>query len=255
MLLLALSDAHIPERAIDLPQKFKKLISVPNKIQQVVLLGNCTKSYSFLKFVNQISSNVVVVRGEFDNKTVAREEIPLNTIIKQGDFTIGCCNGYTVVPKSDPLSLLTLARQLDVDIVLWGGTHNVEAYTLEDKFFINPGTCTGAFNPDWPLPDASNDSTLEASADSSEPQTQASEGSTDNANDATVPAQDGKSDQDDVANKEDEDTDSEIDDFEVDGRCIPSFCLLDIQGSTCTLYIYTYVDGEVKVDKVVYNKK
>ncbi|SCV03489.1 LAME_0H10836g1_1 [Lachancea meyersii CBS 8951] len=244
MLLLALSDAHIPERAIDLPQKFKKLIGVPNKIQQVVLLGNCTKSHSFLKFVNQISSNVVIVRGEFDTKSVAstknsREEIPLSTIIKQGDFTVGCCNGYTIVPKSDPLSLLTLARQLDVDIVLWGGTHNVEAYTLEGKFFINPGTCTGAFSTDWPQSQDPEPETEKSDADKAEASVTAANAT---ANVTATATQTGASESD----SEDED--------ENEGKSIPSFCLLDIQGSTCTLYIYTLADNEVKVDKVVYTK-
>ncbi|SCU88594.1 LAFA_0E13564g1_1 [Lachancea sp. 'fantastica'] len=237
MLLLALSDAHIPERAIDLPHKFKKLIGVPNKIEQVVLLGNCTKSLEFLKFVEHISSNVVVVRGEFDTKSLpstknTREEIPLSTIIKQGDFTIGCCNGYTVVPKSDPLALLTLARQLDVDIVLWGGSHNVEAYTLEGKFFINPGTCTGAFSTDWPPLQEPESETEKTEKTDTEP--------AEVANEAEI-------------NSDDNDDDDDDDD-EADTQSVSSFCLLDIQGSTCTLYIYTLVDGEVKVDKIVYNK-
>ncbi|CEP63724.1 retromer subunit VPS29 LALA0_S09e01068g [Lachancea lanzarotensis] len=243
MLLLALSDAHIPERAIDLPHKFKKLIGVPNKIEQVVLLGNCTKSYSFVKFVEHISSNIVVVRGEFDSKSLpstknAREEIPLSTIIKQGNFTIGCCNGYTVVPKSDPLALLTLARQLDVDIILWGGTHNVEAYTLEGKFFINPGTCTGAFSTDWP---PSQDP--EAEPDKKTDET----GSFADAEPASAAAAAA------AAVDETNEAETESDD-EADTQSVSSFCLLDIQGSTCTLYIYTLVEGEVKVDKVVYNK-
>ena len=44
-----------------------------------------------------------------------------------------------------------MARQLDVDVLLWGGTHRFEAYELEGKFFVNPGSVTGAMttNP-WP---------------------------------------------------------------------------------------------------------
>lgn len=44
-----------------------------------------------------------------------------------------------------------MARQLDVDVLLWGGTHRFEAYELEGKFFVNPGSITGAMttNP-WP---------------------------------------------------------------------------------------------------------
>lgn len=32
---------------------------------------------------------------------------------------------------------------MDVDVLLWGGTHKFEAYELEGKFFINPGSATG----------------------------------------------------------------------------------------------------------------
>ena len=64
---------------------------------------------------------------------------------------IGYTHGQTVIPPGDPDSLLIMARQLDVDVLLWGGTHRFEAYELEGKFFVNPGSITGAMttNP-WP---------------------------------------------------------------------------------------------------------
>lgn len=247
-----------------------------------MLLGNCTRSYQFLKFVNEVSSNVVIVRGEFDNATIrtvqnVKEEIPMNTIIKQGDFKIGCCNGYTLVPKSDPLSLLILARQLDVDIMLWGGTHSVEAYTLEGKFFINPGSCTGAFSTDWPLQDdalqgeGSPSAKLNGAATAPQPtegeagdenglqQELSTSSRTPREAEARVlgspnnrrELEGGAADVEAEENSED---DEEVDEVDINGGCIPSFCLLDISGSTCTLYIYTFVSGEVKVDKVVYKK-
>lgn len=283
MLLLALSDAHIPERAIDIPLKFRKLLSVPNKIQQVALLGNCSKSISFLNFVNSISNNIVLVRGEFDSQSIptkkdSKEEIPLNTVITQGEFRIGCCNGYTLVPKNDPLSLLTLARQLDVDILLWGGTHNVEAYTLEGKFFINPGSCTGAFSTDWVLKDvednikATNDaivsdtskkasvSETEQNNDKESNPSSMSEDKTQNKNADTTADEVSKrhlssGSADDGKEHGESSDDEEFDESDINGGGIPSFCLLDIQESTCTLYIYTFVENEVKVDKVVYKKE
>ncbi|CAI4063876.1 hypothetical protein N7582_002523 [Saccharomyces uvarum] len=278
MLLLALSDAHIPDRATDLPLKFKKLLSVPDKISQVALLGNSTKSHNFLKFVNQISSNITIVRGEFDNGHLPStkkdkvsensrnlEEIPMNSIIRQGALKIGCCSGYTVVPKNDPLSLLALARQLDVDILLWGGTHNVEAYTLEGKFFVNPGSCTGAFNTDWPIVFDVEDSDEAVTSEVEKTPKESGAGQEDDAAKGE-PAEKEQSETDvaDVSAvdenklkaesqfKEDE---VNISDLDINGSNSPSFCLLDIQGTTCTLYIYLYVDGEVKVDKVVYEKE
>ncbi len=41
------------------------------------------------------------------------------------------------------------ARQMDVDVLLWGGTHRFEAYELEGKFFVNPGSGTGAVGTGW----------------------------------------------------------------------------------------------------------
>lgn len=34
---------------------------------------------------------------------------------------------------------------MDVDVLLWGGTHRFEAFEMEGRFFINPGSATGAF--------------------------------------------------------------------------------------------------------------
>lgn len=38
---------------------------------------------------------------------------------------------------------------MDVDVLLWGGTHRFEAYELEGKFFVNPGSATGAMGMGW----------------------------------------------------------------------------------------------------------
>jgi hypothetical protein len=54
-----------------------------------------------------------------------------------------------VIPHGDADALLIAARQMDVDILLWGGTHKFEAYELEGKFFVNPGSATGAFSTSW----------------------------------------------------------------------------------------------------------
>lgn len=38
---------------------------------------------------------------------------------------------------------------MDVDILLWAGTHRFEAYEMEGKFFVNPGSATGAMSNGW----------------------------------------------------------------------------------------------------------
>ncbi|KAG9335385.1 hypothetical protein JZ751_005307, partial [Albula glossodonta] len=43
-------------------------------------------------------------------------------------------------------SLALLQRQLDVDILISGHTHKFEAFENENKFYINPGSATGAYS-------------------------------------------------------------------------------------------------------------
>ncbi|TID30432.1 hypothetical protein CANINC_000943 [Pichia inconspicua] len=187
MLILALADLYVPERATDLPKQFKKLLQPNGKINKVVCLGNTGSSKlvkEYLESLTNDKSNFHMVRGETDTDVT----LPQSLVLTVDNLKIGIINGFQVVPKTDALSLLNHARMMDADILISGGTHRVEAYTLDGKFFVNPGTATGAFT-----------------TDSLEP---------------------------------------------VD----TSFCLLEVVNNTCTLYLYTLVDGDVKIDKLVYSK-
>lgn len=68
-------------------------------------------------------------------------------MITVGQFRIGLIHGHQVVPWGDEESLALVQRQLDVDILISGHTHRFEAYEHENKFYINPGSATGAFSP------------------------------------------------------------------------------------------------------------
>lgn len=67
-------------------------------------------------------------------------------MVTVGQFRIGLCHGHQVVPRGEPDSLALIQRQLDVDILISGHTHKFEAYEQENKFYINPGSATGAYN-------------------------------------------------------------------------------------------------------------
>jgi len=45
--------------------------------------------------------------------------------------------------------MLAEANKLDVDVLCWGGTHRFDAFEYENKFFVNPGSATGAFTTGW----------------------------------------------------------------------------------------------------------
>jgi vacuolar protein sorting-associated protein 29 len=140
MLVLVIGDFHIPHRSSSVPAKFKKLL-VPGKIQHILCTGNlCTKDC--FDYLRTLANDVHVVRGDFD-ESVTYPELKVVTV---GQFRIGLCHGHQVAPWGDTNSLAMVQRQLDVDILVSGHTHKFEAYEHENKFFINPGSATGAFN-------------------------------------------------------------------------------------------------------------
>uniref|UniRef100_A0A3Q1BWA5 Vacuolar protein sorting-associated protein 29 n=1 Tax=Amphiprion ocellaris TaxID=80972 RepID=A0A3Q1BWA5_AMPOC len=139
-LVLVLGDLHIPHRCNTLPAKFKKLL-VPGKIQHILCTGNlCTKeSYDYLK---TLAGDVHIVRGDFDENL----NYPEQKVVTVGQFKIGLIHGHQVIPWGEMASLALLQRQLDVDILISGHTHKFEAFENENKFYINPGSATGAYS-------------------------------------------------------------------------------------------------------------
>lgn len=87
---------------------------------------------------------------------------------------------------------------MGVDIFVWGGTHRFEALELEGKFFINPGSATGAIAPGYWA-------------------------------EGYVPWNNV---------------------IDVSEEPVPSFMLMDLQGMSLVLYIYTLDNGQIKVEKV-----
>ncbi len=72
---------------------------------------------------------------------------PEQKVVTVGQFKIGLIHGHQVIPWGDMASLALLQRQLDVDILISGHTHKFEAFENENKFYINPGSATGAYSP------------------------------------------------------------------------------------------------------------
>ncbi len=72
---------------------------------------------------------------------------PEQKVVTVGELRIGLCHGHQVVPWGDPEALALIQRQLDVDILISGHTHRFDAYELDNKFYLNPGSATGAYNP------------------------------------------------------------------------------------------------------------
>ncbi|PRT53580.1 Vacuolar protein sorting-associated protein 29 [Wickerhamiella sorbophila] len=182
MLILVVADAHIPDRAIDVPEQFRKLL-IPGKIEKVVALGNVAGTKT-QKLLRSITSDVVGVKGDMDTDL----QLPLTQTIEVENLRLGLATGLSIIPDGDPEALLIASRQMNADVVLWGGSTNVDTFELDGKFFLSPGSLTGA-----------------QSAESV--------------------------------------------------SSIPSFCLLDLKGKQCVVYIYSLEKNLVKVEKAVYTKE
>ncbi|KAG6005950.1 hypothetical protein E4U21_007514 [Claviceps maximensis] len=195
-LILVIGDLHIPDRALDIPAKFKKLLA-PGKIGQTLSLGNLTDKQTY-EYLRSITPDLKIVKGRYD---VEATSLPLTQVVTHGSIRIGFLEGFTLV-SSEPDLLLAEANRLDVDVLCWGGTHKFDAFEYMDKFFVNPGSATGAYLNSW-----------------------GAEG-------------DGQDDEHGPT---------------------PSFCLMDVQGISLTLYVYQLRKDEkgnenVAVEKVTYTK-
>jgi len=190
-LVLVIGDLHIPDRALDIPTKFKKLLT-PGKIGQTLCLGNLTDKPTY-DYLRSLTPDLKIVKGRSDSDATS---LPLSGVVTHGSLRIGFLEGFTVVAPTEADLLLAEANKLDVDVLCWGGTHRFDAYEYGDKFFVNPGSATGAMTTGW------------------------------------------------VADGED---------------IIPSFCLMDVQGISLTLYVYQLrIDANgvesVGVEKVTFTK-
>ncbi|KAI9295243.1 Metallo-dependent phosphatase [Neoconidiobolus thromboides FSU 785] len=140
VLVLAIGDLHIPDRSSDLPKAFKKLM-IPGRIQQILCTGNLNSSETY-QYLKSVCNEVHVVQGEYD--TVGAW--PTSKIITHGNYKIGLIHGHQFTPWAHPDTLESKAQQMDVDILIFGHTHQLQVYDKNNRFFINPGTGTGAFS-------------------------------------------------------------------------------------------------------------
>eukprot|EP00199_Chlamydomonas_sp_CCMP681_P006335 CAMPEP_0119102880 /NCGR_PEP_ID=MMETSP1180-20130426/1485_1 /TAXON_ID=3052 ORGANISM="Chlamydomonas cf sp, Strain CCMP681" /NCGR_SAMPLE_ID=MMETSP1180 /ASSEMBLY_ACC=CAM_ASM_000741 /LENGTH=189 /DNA_ID=CAMNT_0007087257 /DNA_START=32 /DNA_END=601 /DNA_ORIENTATION=- len=139
VLILCIGDLHIPHRCPDLPPQFKELLK-PGKIQSILCTGNLC-SRTVIEYLRSITTDVTMVQGDFDEFTS-----PERSIVNIGDYKIGLIHGHQVSPFGDPAALARLHRQLGVDILVTGHTHEHKILKTEDGLQITLGSATGAYS-------------------------------------------------------------------------------------------------------------
>ena len=108
---------------------------MPGKIGQIICTGNvCDReTYDYLR---TIAPEVHVVRGEFDevrlpsfgkwhqaDLMLQNTHFPLSLTVPHQSIRIGLIHGQQIVPAGDLDMLAAIGRQMDVDVLISGGTH------------------------------------------------------------------------------------------------------------------------------------
>ncbi len=131
-------------------------------MQHILCTGNIGSKREHEK-LRELAPNVHVVGGDYEyNPTLAssgtaspyvtssagnttmKYSTPTATpvfadtkVIQVGEFRIGIVNGYQIIPHNH-MTLASMRRKLDVDILITGHTHKHEVVKHEDFWHINP---------------------------------------------------------------------------------------------------------------------
>ena len=132
MLIGLISDTHIPDRARILPQK---VLEAFNDVELILHAGDLTSP----KVIDELEkiAPVMAVQGNMDRANGI--ELPKAKIIEVEGLKIGIIHGE-VYPRADSDQLLYLAKELNVDILVSGHSHQPKIEQKEGILLLNPGS-------------------------------------------------------------------------------------------------------------------
>ena len=132
MLIGLISDTHIPDRARELPEK---VLTSFKDVDLIIHAGDLTT----IKVVEELEkiAPVMAVQGNMDR--MAGLNLPPARTFEAEGLKIGIVHGE-VYPRADTQQLLYLAKQLGVDILVSGHSHQPKIEQVEDVLLLNPGS-------------------------------------------------------------------------------------------------------------------
>ena len=135
MLIGLISDTHIPDRRIKLPQP---VFDAFEDVDLIIHAGDIA-SQSVLDDLEKIAP-VHAVEGNMD-RVVGELELPASKIIEAKGHKIGIVHGE-VYPRGDTQQLYYTALELGVDILVSGHSHIAQLEKIKDVILVNPGSPT-----------------------------------------------------------------------------------------------------------------
>lgn len=134
MLIGLISDTHIPDRMKELPEK---VFEAFKDVEMILHAGDVT-SQEVIEKLEEIAP-VTAIQGNTDR--IVGLDLPKTAVVEAEELKIGVIHGE-VYPRADTQQLHYLAKQLDVDILVSGHSHQPKVEKVEDVLLINPGSPT-----------------------------------------------------------------------------------------------------------------
>ena len=134
MLIGLISDTHIPDRMKELPEK---VFEAFKDVEMILHAGDVT-SQEVIEKLEEIAP-VTAIQGNTDR--IVRLDLPKTAVVEAEELKIGVIHGE-VYPRADTQQLHYLAKQLGVDILVSGHSHQPKVEKVEDVLLINPGSPT-----------------------------------------------------------------------------------------------------------------
>ena len=135
MLIGLISDTHIPDRRMKLPQKVMETFE---NVDLILHAGDVT-SKSVIEELETIAP-VIAVEGNMD-RVAGDVDLPLSQVIEVEGHKIGIIHGE-VYPRGDTQHLYYSALELGVDILVSGHSHIAQLEKIKGVILVNPGSPT-----------------------------------------------------------------------------------------------------------------
>lgn len=136
------SDTHIPKIASDLPSKVYEYLK---HVDFIIHAGDFIDNFLFKKLRN--IGDLIAVRGNMDCKNL-KSKLPTSQVVNIEGYKIGITHG-SGFPKETINNVKFEFTGKDLDMIIFGHTHNAIEKVEDDTIFLNPGSPTDKIFSDF----------------------------------------------------------------------------------------------------------
>ncbi len=141
MKILVLSDAHIHDRADEIPEPLMKIIDQEKPFDVAVYAGDFTDEDVY-RWFKTLGRRTYEVQGNMDYLDLPEEATFVIPIL---NIKVGVVHGHQVRPRGNIVQLTEIARRMGAQILISGHTHSPLVRVFENVLHLNPGSATGAW--------------------------------------------------------------------------------------------------------------